>query len=103
MSTYSKFYFRPARGEQIETTITPLPDEKSAICGRVTDSRGMPVPDALVLLFRTDEGALPELVSRFCTDEDGHFFFGPIEGERLYMIKLFKNSIKLRELEIQTD
>ncbi len=103
LSAYAKFYFRPGRGEQTETTVTPVPDEKSAICGRVTDSRGAPVPDALVLLFDAAESAAPTLLARFCTDEDGHFFFGPLESERLYMINLFKNTVKMRELEIVAD
>lgn len=103
MSTYSKFYFRPGRGEQVNTVITPLPEERSAVCGRVVDTRGLPVSDALVLLFRNKEGAAPELISRFLTDEDGQFFFGPLEPEMLYIIKVFKNNIKIRELEILAD
>ena len=103
MSTYSKFYFRPGKGEQINTVITPLPEESSAVCGRVVDSRGAPVTGALVLLFKSLDPSSPELIARFCTDEDGHFFFGPIEGEVLYIIKVFKNNIKLRELEVLAD
>lgn len=103
MSTYSKFYFRPAKGEQISTTLTPEPDESSAICGRVTDGRGRPVEGALVLLFRSEEEHAPALLARFCTDDDGHFLFGPLESETLYLIKVFKNNVKLRELEVVTE
>ena len=33
----------------------------------------------------------------------GKFSFGPIEGNVLYLIKVYKNSIKIRELEIIAD
>jgi hypothetical protein len=99
----SKFYFRPAKGEQISTVITPENDDKSAICGRVVDAKGRPVENALVLLFLANEASEPNFMSRFCTDDDGHFIFGPLECDTLYLIKVYKNNIKLRELEIMTD
>lgn len=100
--SYSKFYFRPAKGEQISTVIAPDNDESACICGRVIDSKKRPVPDALVLLFST-AGDVPSLLSSFCTDSDGHFIFGPLTGDELYLIKIYKNSLKLRELEVRTD
>ena len=103
MSTYSKFYFNPRKGEQVNTSITPEPDERSAICGKVLDARGKPVENALVLLFRAGEDSESDLISRFCTDEDGHFIFGPLESDILYLIKVFKNDVKLRELEIRAE
>ena len=105
MSTYSKFFFRPARGEQVETTISPAQDDAAAICGRIVDSRGDPVENALVLLFRAggQQSDPPELTGRFITDSDGHFLFGPLDGGTLYLIKVFKNNVKLRQLEIITD
>lgn len=103
MSTYPKFYFRPSRGEQINTVISPAEDAASSICGRVVDARGKAVDRALVLLFRADEGDAPEMLARSVTDEDGHFLFGPLEPEELYLVKVFKNDAKLRQLEIRTD
>lgn len=100
MAAYAKFYFRPGKGEQISTTVTPQADGSSAICGKVLDQKGQPVQDALALLFRSAEGSPPVLESRFCTDEDGHFLFGPLQSEELYIIKIFKNDVKLRELEV---
>jgi len=102
MSIYSKFYFRPAKGEQMSTVIAPENDESACICGRVVDGKQHPVSDALVLLFSTDEDT-PRLLGSFCTDSDGHFLFGPLAGERLYLIKVYKNSLKLRELEVRAD
>ncbi len=52
----------------------------------------------MVLLFRS--GQDKKLVDRQVTDEEGQFSFGPIEGNVLYLIKVYKNSVKLRELEI---
>jgi hypothetical protein len=103
LSTYSKFYFRPGKGEQIETVIKLAQDERSAIYGRVLDEKGRPVSDALILLFSVHDDDQLQLISRFCTDEDGHFIFGPLESEILYLIKIFMGSIKLRELEIKTE
>lgn len=103
MSAYPKFYFRPSRGEQINTVITPVEDPVSSICGKVADARGKAVDRALVLLFRADTDSGPELLARGITDEDGQFLFGPLEPEQLYLVKVFKNDAKLRELEIRTD
>ena len=103
MSTYSKFYFRPAKGEQITTCITPDGDEYSAIYGRVIDGKERAIEDALVLLFRVNDGQAPDLVARFSTDSDGDFMFGPLESGALYLIKVYKDKLNIRELEIQLD
>lgn len=103
MSTYGKFYFRPLPGEQVSTEIIPHEEPRSAICGRVLSAEGRPLPDAVVLLFLPGEEESMTLISRFVTDEDGHFIFGPLAGGTLYLIKVFKDDIKLRELEIRTE
>lgn len=104
MSAYTKFYFRAGENEQIETTVRLSPDLRSAIHGCVKDLDDRPVPDALVLLFVT--GRHPdelELTAQVFTDDLGQFVFGPLDSDRLYMIKVFKNMIKLRELTIKAD
>ena len=103
MSTYGRFYFRPQAGEQITTDITPEREQHAAICGRVLSPSGIAVENAVVLLFLPGEGDSLTLVSRFVTDEDGHFIFGPLEGGTLYLIKVFRDDVKLRELEIRTE
>lgn len=101
MNTYQGFYFRPAKGEQVRTTLYPAPDSRGAVCGRVVDAAGAPVEDALAVLFRAEgEGELSLLASA-CTDSAGYFVFGPLEAEALYYIKLYQNDLKLRELEFQ--
>ncbi len=103
MNIYPGFYFRPAKGEQINTVIAPSPDGRAAICGRVVDKKGAPVADALALLFKPSEHSAPEILAAAITDSDGQFIFGPLEPETLYLVKIFKNDIKLRELEIVAD
>jgi hypothetical protein len=98
MSSVAKFYFKPADGEHIETEVNVEPEKAAAICGTVRDRAGFLVEGALVLLFRS--GQERKLVDRQFTDEEGQFFFGPIEGNVLYLIKVYKNSVKIRELEI---
>jgi protocatechuate 3,4-dioxygenase beta subunit len=101
MSASSKFYFRPAQGEQIETVIHMEPDQRSAISGIVRDRSDQPVEGALVLLFQAEREGI--LYGRQFTDDEGRFFFGPIESEVLYLIRIYKNQIKIRELEIVAD
>lgn len=104
MSAQAQFYIRPGTNERIEAQVELKPDARSAIHGIVKDTDGAAVPDALVMLFET--GRTPEdifHVSQMFTDETGRFAFGPLTAGTLYMLKVFKNSVKLRELEIITD
>ncbi|MEL4106985.1 hypothetical protein AAFA46_09140 [Oscillospiraceae bacterium WX1] len=101
MSSVAKFYFKPSEGEHIETTVTLEQEKAAAICGTVQDITGEAVEGALVLLFRP--GAKKALLDRQMTDSEGQFSFGPIEGNVLYLIKVYKNSVKIRELEIIAD
>lgn len=103
LSTYGKFYFRPGSGEQIQTVLRPEEERSAAICGRVLGADGAPVAGAVVLLFLPGEREALTLISRFITDEDGHFIFGPLAAGELYLIKVFRDDVKLRELEIRTE
>lgn len=98
MSSTAKFYFKPAEGEHIETTVKIDQEKAAAVCGTVVDKAGAAVEGALVLLFRS--GQDKKLIDRQFTDDEGQFSFGPIEGNVLYLIKVYKNSVKVRELEI---
>lgn len=101
MSSVAKFYFKPAEGEHIETTVKIEQEKAAAVCGTVRDKGAAPVEGALVLLFRS--GQEKKLIDRQFTDDEGQFSFGPIEGNVLYLIKVYKNSVKIRELEIVAD
>jgi hypothetical protein len=96
MGAVSAFFLKPGAGEQLETLVELAPQLSAAVCGTVRQS-GENVNQALVLLFSADDR---RLLDRQFTDEDGHFFFGPLEGDRLYLVKIYKNNIKIREVEI---
>ncbi len=99
MSAFSKFYFRPGAGETIHTVVSPTEDDSCGICGRVVNS-GSGISDALVLLFEAEGEKTGKPIAAFVTDDEGEFAFGPLRDERLYIIKVYKDSLKLRELEI---
>jgi hypothetical protein len=98
LSSSAKFYFKPSEGEHIETTVRLEQEKSAAICGTVRDISGQASEGALVLLFRS--GQEKSLIDRQVTDEEGQFSFGPIEANVLYLIKVYKNNVKIRELEI---
>ena len=99
MSAFAKFYFRPSQGEKIHTVVAAREDESCGLFGHVTDGE-RPLGGAFVLLFETDGQAAGQLVSAVTTDADGTFAFGPLEDGRLYLAKVYKDGVKLRELEI---
>lgn len=78
----------------------PASQEESILCGRLSDGEGAPIQDAAVLLF-LDSMEVPALVGRTVTDKEGQFIFGPLECGRLYMVKVFKNDLQERHLDIQ--
>lgn len=100
MGSFARFYFRPAKGEWIHTEVSPCEDESCGIVGRVTEN-GAGVKDALVLLFEAEGGSARRLIASLATDEDGEFAFGPLTGGVLYVIKVYRDELKLRELEIR--
>lgn len=97
--SFSKFYFRPGQGEQIETTVSMRQDSRSAIHGYVKAPDGEAYGDAAVMLFEAQERGDPKLVSQMFTDEFGQFMFGPLDAGKLYLVKVFKNTVRVRELE----
>ena len=97
--SFTKFYFRPGQGEQIETTVNLRHDNRCVIHGYVKDPAGEPFADAAVLLFEMQERGEPQLVSQMFTDEFGQFVFGPLEAGQLYLAKVFKNTVRVREIE----
>ena len=103
MSALCKFYFRPGESERVETTVTLQPDIRSAIHGLVRDAAGLPVKDALAMLFEIPSDGVYTLTGQIFTDEDGRFVFGPLNAGQMHMVKVYKNTVKLRPLEIITE
>jgi hypothetical protein len=102
----AKFFFKPGEGAHIETRVTLRREKSAAVCGTVMDvtdgiggdapTRDAPVQGALVLLFRADD---LRFLDRQFTDEDGQFFFGPLDGDELYLVKIHKPGVSPRSLE----
>lgn len=99
MSAFANFYFRPSKGEKIHTVVIPKEDESCGIFGKVSDGERS-VKGALVLLFETEGQEQGRLLASNVTGEDGQFVFGPLAAGELYLVKVYKDSLKLRELEI---
>ena len=97
--SFTKFYFRPGQGEQIETSVTLRQDTRSAIHGYIKNADGEVFSDAAVLLFESEDQKAPRLISHMFTDEFGQFMFGPLDPGKLYLVKVFKNTMRIRELE----
>jgi len=97
--SFTKFYFKPGQSEQIETTVRMQKDSRCVIHGYIKDSSGEPFADAAVVLFEAQERGDPRLVSQMFTDEFGQFLFGPLDAGQLYLVKVFKNTMRVRELE----
>jgi len=101
MGLSSKFYFRPGDGSQIDTTVHIRRDSRAAVSGRVVDPSGSPVEGALCLLVDA-EGKTELLLASCYTDESGCFAFGQLEGDRLYLVRVYKDGLELRALELKT-
>ncbi len=99
MGAFAKFYFRPSKGEWVNTSVEPESSDDCGIIGVVSGANGA-VGQAMVLLCEAEGSAKGRLVSSMITGEDGQFAFGPLRGGQLYEIKIYKDSLKLRELEI---
>lgn len=90
-------HIKPQPGEHIETTI-PLPQDTTAlITGSVHSHTGTPVPDALVLLLRHQDGML---LDSTLTDSEGRFFLGPVESDQLYTLRVQSGTHQTRILEL---
>ncbi|MDR0839323.1 MAG: carboxypeptidase-like regulatory domain-containing protein [Oscillospiraceae bacterium] len=95
MASNANFYFKPGVGSHIETRVTLREDTQPAICGTVM-AGDAPAPAALVLLLRAQDR---KFVDRQFTDDDGQFFFGPLEPDELYLVKIHRSGTEIRELE----
>ncbi len=99
MSIYSRFFARPDEGELLTAQVTLTRQPGSAILGTARTREGQPVPGALALLFCVPEEGQPELMELFITDEEGQFFFGPLQSGRLYLVKVAAGGSGVRVLE----
>lgn len=100
-----KFEFIPGESEQIEANIIVPKETRSIIHGVVRHCDGEVIKEAIVRLFEVNfknKESLSHVANTF-TDEDGEFLFGPLCSKKHYVIKVWANSNKIKELLIIPD
>lgn len=99
-----KFGFKPRENEQIEAVVKVGEEKRSVIHGIVKDYKGKVVKDAVVKLFEVvyPPCGLKPITHAF-TDECGQFIFGPLCPNKNYVVKVWFNDVKIRELIIEPD
>ena len=101
-----RFNFTPRENEQIEAVIKIPEEPRSIIHGTVKDDKNKVVKDAVVKLFELlnphDPYSIKPLSYAF-TDDYGQFLFGPLTPCKNYLIKIWVNNVKIRELVIHPD
>jgi hypothetical protein len=97
----AKFDFKPEENEQIEAIINIPKEPRSVIHGIVKDSKDKVVKDAVVKLFEMPNPSSPcDLIplTHTFTDECGQFLFGPLSPRKHYIIKVWINHVKIRQM-----
>jgi len=101
-----KFNVVPGENEQIDAIIKVPKEPRSIIHGVVLDECNKPAKDAVVKLFKIkkyDDLSCLEAVAHTFTDDCGEFLFGPLCPNVKYMIKVWINHMKTREIIIKPD
>lgn len=101
-----KFDFKPNENEQIEAVIKMPEEPRSVIHGVVKDCKDKLVKDAVVKLFELPKPSCPcELIplTHTFTDECGQFLFGPLSPHKHYVIKVWVNDVKIRQMLVLPD
>lgn len=99
------FGFTPEKNEQLDVVLKVPYEPRSAIQGVVKNHKNEVVKDAVVKLFKEkckDPYELEPITHTF-TDEWGHFLFGPLEPNQKYVIKVWIEHIKNREVIIEPE
>lgn len=97
------FNFVPDINEQIEAIIKVPKEDRSVIHGIVKDSNDQIIQNAVVKLFRVENSTCIQPIMYTFTDSYGEFVFGPLCPHVNYLIKVWVNHIKIRELIITPD
>lgn len=101
-----KFKFTPEENEQIEAVIKVPEENRSAIHGVVLDCRNKPVKNAVVKLLIIKDPSKPNTIcpiTHTFTDEFGQFLFGPLCPNKCYIVKVWFNDVKVREIVIKQE
>jgi len=102
LSAQASFYIKPAEFEQIETVVHLKQESRPGLVGSVLDTENAPAKDAFVALFEVNGESNDHLVATAYTDIDGKFIFGPLTAGKLYIIRITKNTEKIRQIEQST-
>jgi hypothetical protein len=94
MESY-EFYLKPAAGENIQVAV-PLPGTRDAVISGIVTQESGPVSAALVLLM--DQGR--RVLGYTVTDELGQFYFGPLPGDTLYLLRVQQENGTVRLVEL---
>ena len=98
------FEFVPDENEQIHAIVKVPKESRSVIHGIVKDCNNKIVKDAVVKLFKMVDPRKPhclEPITHTFTDECGQFLFGPLCPHVKYVIKVWINHVKIRELIVK--
>lgn len=91
-----EFYIKPGSGEYAHAALT-LPDAGQALISGVVSGENGPEEGALVLLLEQESGNTADFTF---TDELGRFWFGPIQPDTLYRVRVQKAGGPLRLVEL---
>lgn len=100
-----KFNVIPEENEQIDAIIKVPKEPRSVIHGVVLDDCNKPKKDAVVKLLKEskhDPKRLEPITHTF-TDEHGQFLFGPLCPHVKYIVKVWINHVKTREIVIKPE
>jgi hypothetical protein len=100
------FDFKPEENEKIEALIKVPKEPRSVIHGVVKDCKDKIIKDAVVKLFEMPDPSHPckliPLTHTF-TDECGQFLFGPLYPKKHYVIKVWVDDVKIRQMVVLPD
>lgn len=100
------FNFKPGENEQIETIVKVPEEPRSVIHGVVKDHKNRVVKDAVVKLFELPNTTKPcklKPLTHTFTDDCGQFLFGPLCPHKHYVIKVWIDSVNIRQIVVSPE
>jgi len=99
----TKFEFTPEENQQIEATIILPKESRSVLHGVVKNHRNCEVENAVVKVFQVVEDCgkcnlIP--IGHTFTDKFGQFLFGPLCPGRHYVVKVWVNDMRIKEIVV---
>lgn len=99
-----KFNVTPEENEQIDAVIKVPEETRSVFHGVVIDECNRPIHNAVVKLLTMDcNNEHLEPITHTFTDKNGEFLFGPLCAHVKYVIKVWINNVKTREIVIRPE